>query len=125
MLLSNYLSLHSSGWRFCLAWLSANVIFSWKKTDSWCRKHSSKMTAMTLEPALYADLFRYCRITMDIPVFPLLYHITFSKNECILSYKYKQKKFQRVNKCEALLIGMWLLYTPLNRENLTSFVLND
>lgn len=63
-----------------------------------------------------------------IPVFPLLYHITFSKNECILSYKYKQKKFQRVNKCRALphrdVVALYT--TEIEREkNLTSSVLND
>lgn len=65
MLLFNYLS-HSQGGG-SVAWLSANIIFSWKKTAVAIGNTVTKMTAMTLEPTLYADIFfRYCRIAMDI-----------------------------------------------------------
>ena len=40
-----------------MAWLSANIIFSWKKTAVGAGNTVTRMTAMTLEPALYADIF--------------------------------------------------------------------
>ena len=40
-----------------MAWLSANIIFSWKKTAVGTGNTVTKMTAMTLDPALYADIF--------------------------------------------------------------------
>lgn len=55
MLLFNYLS-HSQGGG-SVAWLSANIIFSWKKTAVATGNTVTKMTAMTLEPTLYADIF--------------------------------------------------------------------
>lgn len=106
MLLSNYLS-HSSGWRFCGMALSQHN-FQLEKDSSWYRKHSNQNDCYDTGSSFICRHFFL--LSQDhngyIPVFPFLCHITFSKNECILSYKYNRKNSREWTSVEHFLIRM-------------------
>lgn len=92
--------------------------FQLEKDSSCYRKHSNQNDCYDIGTNFicrhFFSLLQDCN--GYIPVFPLLHHIKFSKNEYILSYKFNRKNSREWTSVEHFLIGIWLFCTSLRHK---------